>query len=135
MDSNMTVMSLKDLRKFGLVTGTIFVLIFGLILPWIFTHDFPVWPWAVAGFFWIMALIYPSGLLPIYRGWMAIGNLLGWINVRIILGIVFYTVFLSTGLVMKILGRDSMKRKLQQEKISYRIISHKNDPERMEKPY
>jgi len=50
----------KGLRKFGLVTGAIVLVLFGFLLPWIFGHGLPRWPWYVAGTLWIPALLVPD---------------------------------------------------------------------------
>ena len=34
----------KELRNFGLITGALTPVFFGLLLPWIFGHAFPKWP-------------------------------------------------------------------------------------------
>ncbi len=66
-----------ELRKFGLTTGAIAAVLFGLLLPWIFGHRLPLWPWCVAGTLWLLALVYPKALQPIYTVWMKIGHGLG----------------------------------------------------------
>ena len=38
----------RGLRDFGLVTGAIFVALFGLFFPWILNVAFPTWPWVLA---------------------------------------------------------------------------------------
>ena len=52
----------KTLREFGLITGSILVGLFGLLLPWIFEHNFPKWPWIIAGILWVWALLLPATL-------------------------------------------------------------------------
>ncbi len=123
------------LRNFGLVTGGITAGLFGLLLPWLLELKFPVWPWVIAIVLWCCALVYPRSLRPVYQGWMAIGNVLGWINTRIILGLVFYIVIMPIGLAMRLLGKDPMERKLSYEEKSYRIQSKKPDKQQVERPF
>ena len=123
------------LRDFGLLTGCITAGLFGLLLPWLLELKFPVWPWLIAIVLWCCALVYPRSLSPVYRGWMAIGNVLGWINTRIILGLVFYIVIMPTGLVMRLFGKDPMARKISHEEKSYRIQSKKPDKQQVERPF
>jgi hypothetical protein len=126
----------KGLRKFGLTTGLIVILLFGLLLPWLFdAQSMPRWPWIIAALLWVPALVWPPLLGPVYTTWMKIGHALGWVNSRIILGIVFYTVLLPMGLIMRLLGKDPMARKHDKSAPSYRIASHQEPPERMEKPF
>ena len=79
----------KELRKFGLIFAVFFLLFFGLLIPWIWDKSTPNWVWYVSGTFAAVALVLPVALGPVYRIWMKIGHVLGWINTRIILGLVF----------------------------------------------
>jgi hypothetical protein len=122
-------------RKFGLVTSAIVIVLFGLAIPWLFSLNFPRWPWIFAGVLATWALLLPSTLQPIYIGWMKFGNIMNWINTRLILGIVFYGLIFPTGLVMRIFGKDPMKRKLDDSVASYRVESHSQTKENLEHPY
>jgi predicted anti-sigma-YlaC factor YlaD len=125
----------KELRKFGLVTGAIVVVLFGLLLPWLLDHAWPYWPWYIAGVLWVLALVFPSALNPIYHGWMRFGLVLGWINTRIILGLMFYIIFTPISLVLLLLGKDPMHRKKESALESYRVTTKKQSREHMERPY
>ena len=122
-------------RKFGLVTSAIIIVLFGLALPWVFSLSFPRWPWIVAGILSAWALLFPITLRPVYIGWMKFGNMMNWINTRIILGIMFYVLILPFGLVMRLLGHDPMRRNLDSSMSSYRIESQKQDKDNVEHPY
>ncbi len=80
----------RGLRNFGFTTGLIVVVLFGLLLPWLFSASFPVWPWLIAVSLWLLALVFPMALNPVYKGWMKFGNIAGGINSRIILSVLFY---------------------------------------------
>lgn len=126
----------KGLREFGLVTGGIVAGLFGLLLPFIFRHALPAWPWIVATVLASLAVLSPRSLAPIYQVWMRIGLVLGFINTRIILGIMFYGVFVPMGLVMRVLfKRDPMNREVKQNLATYRIPSLDRPSKSMEKPY
>ena len=67
---------------------------------------------------------------------MRIGLVLGWINTRLILGVVFYALLMPMGLVMRgVFHEDSMKRNLDPEVKTYRIMSQVKPRENMEKPF
>lgn len=126
----------QGLRKFGLVTGAIVAGLFGLLLPWVFEAKLPLWPWYLAGALWTLAILIPVALNPVYHGWMRIGLVLGWINTRIILGIVFFVVFTPVALFMKVLGKDPMGRKLDASISSYRVPSNTHQSrEHMGRPF
>lgn len=122
-------------RKFGLVTSAIIVVLFGLALPWLFSLNFPRWPWIMAGVLSTWSLVAPNTLRPVYVGWMKFGNIMNWINTRLILGIMFYLIIMPFGLVMRLLGKDPMQRNLDSSKSSYRIVSEKHDKDNVEHPY
>jgi hypothetical protein len=125
----------EELREFGLVTGAILAVLFGLLLPWLFGHVWPLWPWIAAGVLWGWALLLPASLLPVYRGWMAIGHVLGWLNTRIILGIIFYLMFLPVGLLMRLLSKDPMARSIDKSIATYRVTHARPKKDHVERPY
>ena len=135
MKKQTTEQNIKELRKFGITTGIIVALLFGLILPWVFSKSVPKWPWTIFSVLIIWALIAPGTLKIVYKTWMRIGLTLGWINTKIILGIVFYLVFTPMGILMRIFRKDPMRRKMDAGATSYRRISVKPPKEQMERTY
>ena len=125
----------QELRKFGLVFAGMFILIFGLLLPWIWDKSSPMWPWIVAAVFVATALLVPMALGPVYRLWMKIGHVLGWINTRIILGIMFFLIFAPVALLLRLLRKDMLKQRLDTAATTYRIASEQLPRDRMERPY
>ena len=125
----------QELRKFGLIFAGMFILIFALLLPWIWDKSSPMWAWIVAAVFAGTGLLLPMALTPVYHLWMKIGHVLGWINTRIILGLVFFVIFAPVALVFKILRKDTLKQRLDASASSYRIASEQPPRDRMERPY
>ena len=74
----------------------------------------------------IFALIRPNLLFYPYKAWMKLGYILGWINSRIILGLVFFIVLLPIAIFMKFFGHDPLRIKKSNQK-SYKEdkINHK----------
>jgi hypothetical protein len=122
-------------RKFGLVTSGIFVVVFGLLIPLLFGLGYPKWPWFLACILSLWALLIPGTLKPVYIGWMKFGNVMNWINTRVILAFPFYGMFMPFGIVMRLLGKDPMQRKIDKKLFSYRIESQKENVDRVEQPY
>lgn len=135
MNTQKTDVTLKELREFGLIFGAILVLLFGFFLPWIFEKAFPMWPWWVLAVTGGLAIIFPLGLNPFYKVWMVFGAVMGWLNTRLILGLVFYIVFMPFGLVMKLFGKDLLSRKLDANVSTYRVIHNEQEKDNMENPY
>ena len=125
----------KSMRRFGLVSGTIVLGLFGLILPWLFGRSFPWWPWVVSCVVWGWALLHPGSLRLVYRIWMRIGMVLGWINTWLILGVVFFAVDLPMGLAMRIFGKDPMARRFDAKMGSYRVKSTNPPKDNITRPF
>ena len=54
-----------------------------------------------------------------YKGWMALGQALGWVNSHIILGLVFIVVLQPIAFFMRFTGYDPLRRRRKGE-ITYR---------------
>ena len=136
MMTNIPRLDKKGLRKFGLTTGVIIVVLFALFFPWVFdATNMPLWPWVLASLLWLPALFLPNVLRPVYTAWMKIGHWLGWVNTRIILAVLFYLMILPMGLIMRLFGKDPMARKHDKSATSYRIKSISEAKDRLEKPF
>ena len=126
---------IKELREFGFVTGGIVAGLFGLLLPWLLEASYPVWPWVVGGVLALWGLAAPGTLKPVYRGWMKFGLFMGKIMTPLILGIVFFLMFMPVGLVMRMFGRDPMARRMDSASESFRVSSSEAQKQSMERPF
>ena len=124
----------KGLREFGLVTGGILVVLFGLLFPWLLGRDFPVWPWVVTAVLVTWSLVAPLTLRHVYRVWMRFGLLMSRVTTPLILGIVFFLVITPMGLVRRVFGGDSLARTFS-DADTYRVSSKKAPPKNLEKPF
>jgi hypothetical protein len=125
----------KGLRQFAMTTAGMVAVLFGLFLPWLLKAAWPLWPWVIAGILALWGLIAPRSLRPIYRGWMRLGLLLSRITTPLILGLVFFIVFVPAGFIMRLFRHDPMRRHAAPEAISYRCPSETPAPDSLEKPY
>ena len=115
----MQVASQAALRKFGLTVGGAFAL-FGL-LSWARGHVVaPRVLWLAAVLLVAPALVAPAVLGPVQRVWMRAANVLGQVNSRIILTVLFYVLITPIGLVMR-LFRDPLDRSLEDQRTSHWI--------------
>jgi O-antigen/teichoic acid export membrane protein len=125
----------KGLREFGLLMAAVIGLLFGVFFPWLFDLGWPVWPWLVGAAFALPALIVPTALRPVYRGWMRFGLFMSSIMTPLILGIVFFLVFTPVALALKLMGKDAMRRKLDPGAETYRIDKQGTEMGDMERPF
>jgi len=126
--------NLRQLRNFALITSAMFVLLFGL-LPWLLTGRLHTWPWFLALVLCAWGIVSPATLRPVYRSWMRLAHVLGTVNNRLLLGIMYFTVLLPTGLVKRLFGTDSLKRHYDHSAVSYRIKKTAHDRDHLERPY
>lgn len=60
-----------------------------------------------------LALLAPKLLRPVHILWMGLVNALGWLNTRLLLGLVYFLVITPIGVVMRFVGRDPLDRQLR----------------------
>lgn len=107
----------KTYRDFGWVIGGILLAI--ALWP-LYKGAVPIWWLAgISGGVLGASFLYPLALKPFYWIWMKIGGALGWLNTRILLGIIFYGIFTPIGLIMRLFGRDPLERKMKPNQSSY----------------
>src|SRR5262245_31688731 len=100
----------NKLRSFGLIVSGGFGLI-GL-LPAAFRGENPrTWAVGLAILLSSTALVFPLALRPFHGLWMAIGEALGWVNSRIILGLIYYVFIVPIGAIRRRTASDPMRRK------------------------
>lgn len=111
----------KELRNFGLMVGGIFLVI-GL-WPMVWRGEgMRLWAIGLGGLLIPLGLLMPAVLAPVFKVWMKVGHVLGWINTRIILGALFYGLITPMGVVMRLFGWDAMRRVLVRDVESYRVV-------------
>jgi hypothetical protein len=125
----------KGLRHFAFTTAAIVAVLFGVLLPWLGGFGWPLWPWVLAAILALWGLVRPTSLRPVYRGWMRFGQLASLVMTPLVLGLVFFLLFLPIGLIMRLSGHDPMRRKLDPDADSYRVPSRPAARESVERPY
>lgn len=108
----------KRIRKFA-ITMTIAAGVIALLLLWYQKPKGAVIMGYVAGGFVVLGIPFPMLLWPVERLWMGLAVVLGWINTRILLSVVFYLVVTPVGLAMRLFGRDPLNRRLDPDATSY----------------
>jgi hypothetical protein len=96
-------------RRFAVPVGLAFLALAG-ITWW---RDHPTISMvfgSVSGALLLAGLLIPSKLGPVYRAWMGFALLISKVTTPIFLGIVYFLVFTPTGMVMRLLGRNPMRR-------------------------
>ena len=90
----------KQLRGFGYLIGFGVPFIFGFVIPFLSGHPYRGWIFFISFPILFLGLFNPYKLALLYKSWMGLGHALGWINSRIILGLVFLLVLQPLALLI-----------------------------------
>jgi len=121
----------KDLRKFGVTLIVGFALI-GALVGWRKSWEAASWIWGVSAGIGLLALFLPAASKPFYLLWMGIAFIMGTIISTVILILIFYLIITPVGILMRVLGRDSLHLKKASFKSGTYWHSH---PEKFDKTY
>lgn len=103
---------LQGLRHFGFLVGGIFAVL--SLWPVVFRGQAPrLWAAIPAAILIAFGFAAPMALRPIHWLWLQLGHTLGWINTCILLSAVYFLMVTPIGVVMRLLGRDPLKRRLR----------------------
>ena len=101
-------------RSFGVVFFIVFLLI-GLY-PLLNNNEIRLWSLIISVLFLILGILNSKILSPLNKIWFKFGLLLGKIISPIIMGIIFFLVVTPIGFIMKLLGKDLINLKFNNEK-------------------
>ena len=110
-------MSLKKVRESGLLVGGVF-LVLGAFLAWRGRPHAPVF-FACGGFLVLFGLARPMVLRPLYRLWMVLAILMGWVMSRVLLSMLFYIALAPIGLWLRLSGKDLLDLQFKDGQNSY----------------
>lgn len=111
----------KELRTFGLLVGGIFLAI-GLWPAIVRGDNMRLWALGLGGGLASLGAAFPMSLKHIHAVWMKVGHMLGAINTKILLGIVFYGLITPMGLIMRLVGKDFMGLTFASDASTYRVV-------------
>ena len=109
----------KLLREFGFLVGIGLPVLLGWIFPLLGGHRFRYWTLWIGSPLLFVAIFKPIFLYYPYKTWMKLGHVLGWVNSKVILGLVFIFVLQPIAFIMKSFGYDPLKKK-KTSKTTYR---------------
>lgn len=109
----------SDWKKFGITMGIILTII-GFLLLWKKNNYFE-YSFFLAAAFFILGLVLPSVLKYVYKAWMSLAVVMGFIMTRVIMVIIFYLIVTPIGLIASITGKKFLDMKIDQSAKSYWI--------------
>ena len=101
-------------RSFGIVFFIVFLLI--SLYPLTYNEEIRVWSATVSLIFLVLGLFNSKILTPLNKLWFKFGIFLGKIISPIIMGIIFFLVVTPIGLLMRLLGKDLINLKYNNNK-------------------
>jgi len=112
--------------------GIVFCIVFFIFAIWPLKNNLSIneikfIPLLISLIFLLLGLMNSKILTPLNILWFKFGLMLGAIVAPIVMGIVFFAVVTPTGLIMKIFGKDLLKKKFNKNNKSYWIDSDKNN--------
>ena len=111
-------------KSFGLVFSFVFLIV--SLYPLINSEGIRLWALIVSAVLLLLAFMMPNVLLLPNKLWFKFGMLLGSIIAPIIMAFVYFLTVLPTGFIMRLLGKDLLKQKLDKNAKSYWI--ERRDP-------
>ena len=107
----------KEWRKFGLTVGTVFGLL-GLLAWW---RGKSVYPYllSLSAALIILGAAAPGILRPVYRVWMALAMVMGFVMTNVLLTLLYFIALTPVGVIARLTGKDFLDQKFHENKESY----------------
>ena len=104
-------------KSFGVVFSIVFLIV--ALYPLINSEGIRIWALFVSIIFFLLAFLAPKILVLPNKLWFKFGLLIGSIVAPIVMAFVYFVTVLPTGLIMRLLGKDLLKQKLDKNAKSY----------------
>ena len=101
-------------RSFGIVFFIVFLLI--ALYPLTYSQDIRIWSVIISIIFLVLGLFNSKILTPLNKLWFKFGIFLGKIISPVVMGIIFFLVVTPIGLLMRLLGKDLINLKYNNNK-------------------
>jgi hypothetical protein len=111
--------SISTEKSFGIVFSIVFLLV--SLYPLINSEEIHLWAIILSAIFLFLAYFMPKILSIPNKFWFKFGILLQSIIAPIVMALLYFLTVLPTGLIMRLLGKDLLKLKLDKNAKSYWI--------------
>ena len=106
----------SDIRKFGITICIILMIIAGFLF-WKEKESYQIFL-TVGTILFVLGILVPAVLKPIYWIWMIFATILGWIMTRVILSLLFYIIITPIGLISRFFGKQFLELRWEKSKES-----------------
>ena len=104
-------------KSFGIVFSIFFLII--ALHPLIYNNTIKTWSLVISALFLTLAYLAPKTLTIPNKLWYKFGILLGSIVAPIVMTLVYFTTVVPIGLIMRLIGKDLLKQKLDKSSKTY----------------
>ncbi len=101
-------------KNFGIVFFIVFLLV--AFYPLTFNGEIKIWSLLISLLFLLLGMMNSKILTPLNKTWFKFGIILGKIVSPIIMGIIFFLVVTPVGLIMRVLKKDILNLKYNNDK-------------------
>ena len=114
----------SEWKKFGITMGIILAII-GFFLFWKRNDGYPYLVGGLVAVSFVLGLFLPSALKYVYKGWMVLAVVLGFIMTKVIMAMIFYLIVTPLGLIASLTGKEFLDMKIDRNAKSYWIPREK----------
>ena len=107
-------------KSFGLIFAVVFFIV-GLY-PLVNNKDILLWPLITALIFLLLSYVAPKILSVPNKLWFKLGLALGAVVAPVVMALVYFTTVVPIGLIMRLMGYDMLRQKLDKNAKSYWIV-------------
>ena len=104
-------------KSFGVVFSIVFLIV--ALYPLVNSEGLRMWALVVSIIFFLLAFIAPQVLSLPNKLWFKFGFLIGSFVAPIVTAFVYFVTVVPTGFIMRLLGKDLLKQKLDKNAKSY----------------
>lgn len=108
----------KQVRTFGIVLSLL-LLVVGLVQFFKASATLHYYFGAASIIIFLLSIFIQTLILPIYRIALILAHILGWINTRLFLGLIYFLIFTPISLLFKVIGKDPLNRKINKTAQTY----------------
>ena len=125
----------RDVRKFGVTIGSVLVLL-AVVLWWKEKPSASAYALAgvlFSGVTWLM----PNLMRPLYRAWMTLALLMGFVMTRVLLTVLFFGLFTPIAVIARLVGKDLLQERFAPGATSYWVkrSSRAYEPQQTERMF
>jgi hypothetical protein len=111
-------------KSFGIVFAVVFLLI--SLYPLVDNKDVHLWSLIISLIFFLLAYVAPKVLSVPNKLWFKLGMALGAVVAPVVMALVYFSTVVPIGLIMRLMGKDLLRQKLDKNTKSYWI--ERNEP-------